>query len=274
MKKYLWDSRFTLFTLTGEDSRKFLHGQTTADVINAKEGANFYGCWLTPVGKLRALLEIRVFNEVVYFLLLAGEKEEVINGLEKVIFISDKVKINFSSEIRRVQVVSFDKPWTESNSIWLQLDSNLDKEFDNYSVLDKDGIMEWKINQGFPNSLYELDGQINPLEFGLSDLIDFDKGCYLGQETIAKVKNLGQTKCKIKLFISDILIKPGDKLTNKVKNEKRFENVGTVTSIIRKNDIFIGLALIRSNFLDLESIELACNSAMIKLYNTIGFKNI
>ena len=35
--------------------------------------------------------------------------------------------------------------------------------------------IEWKIRQGFPSSLYELDGKINPLELGIPDLIDFNK---------------------------------------------------------------------------------------------------
>ena len=91
MENFLWDSQFPVFTLKGEDSRKFLHGQTTADIIKAKEGSLFHTCWLNPFGNLKALLEVNISNEIVSFILLAGDKREVLDGLDKVIFISDKV---------------------------------------------------------------------------------------------------------------------------------------------------------------------------------------
>ena len=135
-------------------------------------------------------------------------------------------------------------------------------------------IFQWKIIQGFPNSIYELDGKNNPLELGLSDLIDFDKGCFLGQETLSKIRNVGQVKCKLKFFISDTLIQPGEDLLNKINNEKGYEKVGIVTSAISKDNKFIGLALIRKKFLALEQIELPNNSGKLTLLNPIGFNNI
>ena len=35
----------------------------------------------------------------------------------------------------------------------------------------------------------EIDGRSNPLELGLHELVDFDKGCYIGQEVIARLEN-------------------------------------------------------------------------------------
>ena len=77
-----------------------------------------------------ALVDVRKFSFAVKLAVtgsVKAEKKEVIDGLEKVIFISDKVKINLSNEIRRVQVVSFDKSWKESNPKWLTLNSNLNQ---------------------------------------------------------------------------------------------------------------------------------------------------
>ncbi len=274
MKKFLWDSQLSVFTLTGEDSRKFLHGQTTANVINAPKGEFFHSCWLTPVGKLKALLEIKVSDENVSFVLLAGDKNEVLDGLEKVIFISDKVEIILSNKIRRIQVVNFDKSWKETQPKWLPLNSNFTPDLDNYTILNNEQIMEWKIRQGLPSSLYEVDGKNNPLELGLLDLIDFDKGCYLGQETIAKVKNIGRLKYQLKFFISENFFHPGEDLFNKADNEKGFERIGIVTSSMRKEDSFIGLALIRTKFLSFDNIDVYDNMGKISLSDPIGFENI
>ena len=44
-----------------------------------------------------------------------------------------------------------------------------------------------RIEAGMPWPGYELTPAVNPLECGLSELIDFDKGCYVGQEVIARL---------------------------------------------------------------------------------------
>ena len=44
-----------------------------------------------------------------------------------------------------------------------------------------------RIESGVTWPGYELTPKVNPLECGLSELIDFDKGCYVGQEVIARL---------------------------------------------------------------------------------------
>ena len=46
----------------------------------------------------------------------------------------------------------------------------------------------------------EINGKNNPLELGLQDLIDFNKGCYLGQETMSKIKNVSSLKQEIRIW--------------------------------------------------------------------------
>ena len=48
----------------------------------------------------------------------------------------------------------------------------------------------------------EINGKNNPLELGLKDLIDFNKGCYLGQETMSKIKNVSSLKQEIRIWQS------------------------------------------------------------------------
>lgn len=44
-----------------------------------------------------------------------------------------------------------------------------------------------RIQNRIPWPGYELDDRVNPLEAGLMHLIDFNKGCYIGQEVIARL---------------------------------------------------------------------------------------
>ena len=44
-----------------------------------------------------------------------------------------------------------------------------------------------RVEQGVPEYGKELSEDVNPLEAGLLDLISFNKGCYVGQEVIARL---------------------------------------------------------------------------------------
>jgi len=48
-----------------------------------------------------------------------------------------------------------------------------------------------RLERGLPLFGVDMDQDTIPLEAGLEEAISFTKGCYLGQETIARVKNLG-----------------------------------------------------------------------------------
>ena len=45
----------------------------------------------------------------------------------------------------------------------------------------------WRVLRGLPSSGHELTEEYNPLEAGLRDAVAFDKGCYVGQEVVARL---------------------------------------------------------------------------------------
>ncbi|KAF8057639.1 transferase [Scenedesmus sp. PABB004] len=59
------------------------------------------------------------------------------------------------------------------------------------------GEADWerlRVTQGRPAAGAELGEEYNPLEAGLSHAVSLDKGCYIGQETLAKVSNANGVK--------------------------------------------------------------------------------
>ena len=74
----------------------------------------------------------------------------------------------------------------------------------------------------------EFGPHTNPLESGLGNLVDFDKGCYLGQEVISRIFNYGKLQRKLVLLESEGSINVRDKLTVDGKQ------VGIVTSVADK----------------------------------------
>jgi folate-binding protein YgfZ len=53
--------------------------------------------------------------------------------------------------------------------------------------LDAAGLEAWRILRGLPGAA-EMDAERNPLEAGLWDAVSFTKGCYVGQEVVARLK--------------------------------------------------------------------------------------
>ncbi len=59
-----------------------------------------------------------------------------------------------------------------------------------------------RVVTGLPFWGVDIDDSTIPLEANLSDAIHFDKGCYPGQETIARISNLGHPARKLVRFVA------------------------------------------------------------------------
>ena len=251
-KSLIWDETFPSLLLEGEGAATFLHGQTTADVLANKELEGiFKSCWLSTKGSLKALLEIRLSDKIAEIVVLAGDIGSIRDGFESVIFPADKVKLEVLDPIRRRQEISINKSWKESNFSWIDND---DFSIEDNNKATKNELENWKIRQGIPSFGREINGEINPYELGLADIIKLDKGCYLGQEAMARLFRNKSLKCQLRYWegygkSNDFYV--GKKLLSTNLFEGVRKNIGVVTSSITGNDNFFkGLALIKKNFLD------------------------
>jgi len=97
-----------------------------------------------------------------------------------------------------------------------------------------------RILQGRPQPESELTDDYNPLEVGLWQTVSFEKGCYIGQETIARLntyKGVKQNLWGIRLNAAaeaGMVITVGD------------DKVGKLTSCTQDSDNYFGLGYIRT----------------------------
>jgi folate-binding protein YgfZ len=85
--------------------------------------------------------------------------------------------------------------------------------------------------------------------------ISFTKGCYLGQETIARLDALGQIQKKLCLLkIDGTSVQPGTAI---LADDKE---VGTVSSVAPESDATFALGVIRRGYFDSGTV-LTCNGA-------------
>jgi len=102
-----------------------------------------------------------------------------------------------------------------------------------------------RIEAGLPGPNHELTEEYIPLEAALWDSVSFQKGCYVGQEIIARMESrnkLAKTQVKVEL---DGYIDPGAHI---LSGEDR---VGTLTSAIhRENGSAVGLGFVKPDRAD------------------------
>ena len=112
-----------------------------------------------------------------------------------------------------------------------------DDKFNNYRIVNN--------LAGYPT---EINENYNPLEAGLEKYINFSKGCYIGQEVIARLDTYSKVKNRLVLIKSDTEV--DSELINKDKH------IGNITSYTSP-DFYNGdykLAYIRKSFIkDIES---------------------
>jgi tRNA-modifying protein YgfZ len=97
-----------------------------------------------------------------------------------------------------------------------------------------------RIEQGRPLPDRELTDDYNPLEAGLWQTISFSKGCYIGQETIARLNTYKGVKQQLWGIRLDAPVDPGTVIT--IGEEK----VGKLTSYTETESGPFGLAYIRT----------------------------
>ena len=251
IKKKFWLEKFDCFSITGKDARKFLNGITTGNILNS-ENKIIKTCWLTPNGVLRALFEIIILERNLEVIILVGKTHEIIDYFNQIIFPADDVLISKPCLINRIQEIDETISWRTYLPIFFK---NEDKEFEIYknklNLLNPNDLKLWKINQAIPSLEMEINGKNNPLELGLKDLIDFNKGCYLGQETMSKIKNVSSLKQEIRIwksFESNLNLDNEDK--NLYINSAKDISVGKITSFFKSDSQIKGLAMIKRKYLE------------------------
>jgi folate-binding protein YgfZ len=118
----------------------------------------------------------------------------------------------------------------------------------NFSMVGEEAYNVFRVEQGLPIAPNELNDEYNPLETGLDDIIDFKKGCYIGQEVIARLQTYNKVQKKL---VGLKFSEPLEFNNGHIVLEDNGEEVGRLTSytISHKLKAPIGLAYIRNSHL-------------------------
>jgi folate-binding protein YgfZ len=203
----------------GADRFRFLNGQITNDLRNASETMAIEACVLNAKGKLNAHIFITVLEES--FLIDAEPelRETLRPRLERYV-IADDVEIeDITDEFPLFHVLTEEQPSLRSGrivsarrfaatgwDIWIdptRQDAVRDELASAYTFIDSTAANVMRIEQGLPRWGHELTDEIIPIEANLEGrTVDYQKGCYIGQEVISRIKMSGQTNKRLCGLIS------------------------------------------------------------------------
>ena len=262
MSKQVWDATFPWLRLNGSGARQFLQGQTSADLNALETGDLLQTCWLTATGRLRAVLELRLDADGADLIVLAGDAAAVQAGFDQVIFPADRVRLQPRAQLRRLQ-------WLEPNAaaIWCDPNGELPEPWASGQPATAAAFEQWRLQNGFPPGPGELNGDTNPLELGLAGRISTEKGCYLGQETMAKLIGQAGVKQQLRCWSCPRPLSTATKLT------LEGERAGVITSALEHDGRWLGLALVRRQYLTSPTLE-GPNGEQLRISQPEAFQDL
>ncbi len=253
-----------LIRLDGPDSGRFLHGQTSSAIEGQQPGSWIPSCCTTATGRLRALAEVLVDRDGAWLLLRGADGTALWQALERVLFPADRVQLGPVTPVRLITPLGdgcdalpqvADGSWIslEDGSGWLvgrQLvlltNAELPAWLADRAPLPAREQQRWRIQQGVPAAPGEINDDTNPFEVGLADRVSLSKGCYVGQETLAKLATYDGVKQQLRRWFWRGTQDPGEPGTVLTGGEPSSPRAGLITSSLALEDgLWIGLALVR-----------------------------
>ena len=113
-----------------------------------------------------------------------------------------------------------------------------------FVIADEDAFEFMRIEAGQPRFAHELSQDYIPLEADLWNDVSFSKGCYIGQEVIARMESRGKLAKKLTRLASEITIPADEKVTANGKS------AGTITSVAEGPTGFVALGYVKTAVLN------------------------
>lgn len=243
--------------VTGPDAGDFLHGQVTNDVTSLTVGGSCYAAVLTAKGAMVG--DVRVLRRQQDFIVDTGAGRA---ALIKVAFekylISEDCEVHEAPELA---VLSFIGPGSRTSSSKIPAEAQLGELVSFFNGVDVvierarfdevkqalSGVVQGsaqtleviRVEHAVPAFGRDMTEVTIPLEANLENAIHYKKGCYIGQEVIARATFRGQMNKKlVRLLVGDAT--PEWKAELKLGERK----VGWITSVVhspeRKQNLALG----------------------------------
>jgi len=191
----------------GDDAVGWLHDLLTADIAGLRPGASCRSLLLTPTGRIRADVQVLRRDQDVMLTQAPDQPDHIGLLLGPYVLSSDVSLEDATGDLALFAVPdaaasTIGLPGFEPSSLGPGLDLLAAQGKAAWRVQDalvKAALLEasiasaeaWRIIHGIPRMGPDFDQRSLPSEAALDATIDATKGCFLGQESVARIANLG-----------------------------------------------------------------------------------
>jgi folate-binding protein YgfZ len=247
--KFIVLDKTATIRVEGDDRIQFLQGQLTQDINLISQDKALYAGFCNPKGRVLAFMLCYVAHESIHIQLDNSIKESILKKL-KMYVLRSKVSLNLLEETftsigfvgtkalveRNIQAPKNHLDIVQYQDVMIirigqdgeryQLMGEASKvnefiklNFSAYSTMSLDDWNNLNILDGIPDIYPTTQEAFIPqsLNMDLIEGINFKKGCYTGQEIVARTHYLGKVKRRMyRAFIkSQVDLNPGDQILNK-----------------------------------------------------------
>ncbi|HET9672112.1 MAG TPA: hypothetical protein VFQ40_04615 [Actinomycetota bacterium] len=195
-----------LVSVRGGDARAWLQDLVTADVRTLEPGTARRTLILSPTGRIRADLHVACV-EGGFLLVQAPDQPDPVDRILAPCVLSSDVELQ--DVAGGSAAFALLGPATPPGATWWTPSAlgagagavtaagepadRLRSALGGQGLLEvfPEAIERWRIRHGTPRMGPDFGTDALPAEAGLESAIDFTKGCFLGQESVARVRNLG-----------------------------------------------------------------------------------
>ncbi|OOF52948.1 CAF17-like 4Fe-4S cluster assembly/insertion protein YgfZ [Rodentibacter trehalosifermentans] len=255
MAQFIPLNHYQLIEAHGADAETYLQGQLTTDVIALPSGATTLTAHCDPKGKMNAIFRLFKVSQTQFFLLVKKDLLPSAQDALKKYAVFSKV----SFDLRDWQIVGvigekcgkiqphFSLDIDEQRTILLN-ETPLSLTF---NADEKD----WEaadIQAGLPNLTDKTQNEFIPQALNLQAIeqaVSFTKGCYIGQETVARAKYRGANKRAMFILKGETPSQPTIGEAIEIQIENNWRKTGTITSAVNIEGI-LWLQVVMNNDVD------------------------
>lgn len=227
--------------VTGPDARTWLNDLLSADLADLAEGATRRSLLLSHTGRIRADVTVAAAARGLLLLQDPIQRAAIDGLLGHYVLSSDVELVDVSADLALLALPDPSAPPARPDiPAEVFTPSCLGPGADISAVADRlpeirsalgdlaeagpEALEAWRIERGVARFAVDLGEDSLPHEAGLDHAIAYQKGCFLGQEAVARVRNLGHPPFVILAAEADGPVTAGDGVTADGRA------VGTVTS--------------------------------------------
>ena len=222
----------SILKMSGADARGFLQGLITNDVDKLDTKRALYAALLTPQGKIIADFFLAQAGEAIYLDCATSSAADLFSRLKRyrlrsTVVIEEMgnayaVLASNDSAPQNMNVITCnqDPRLTSLGYRWIAPSKELESELALHSIEQepREHYERHRIECAIPDSVRDLTPEtFFPLDCNFEELhgVDFDKGCYVGQELTSRMKHRASSRRRILPVASNTMLPPlGTKLSS------------------------------------------------------------